>query len=119
MTVEERIYKALTESEELLSLLANGKDSVYAKQSDDAGTYPIVVIILVSAVPYMHSDDTMTAYKTVHRITALTENGANSRLRMAIYNAMIAAGFLWQDTNEVHDNDVYALSMDFEYTEEI
>lgn len=117
MTVEERIYKALTASETLLAMLADGKNSIYAKRSDDAGTYPVIVITLVSAVPFSHADDVMTAYRTVHRISVLTAHGANAMLRNEVYRVMTGAGFQWQDTNEVHDDDSYVLSMDFEYVE--
>ena len=119
MTVEERIYSTLTGSAELTALLANGADSIYKGKSDDAGTYPVVVITLVSAVPAMHGDDTLLAYRTVHRISAISENGAVKDLRRAIYRAMTDAGFLWQNTAELHDEDSYVLSMDFEYCDEV
>lgn len=119
MTVEERVYNALTGSEALVSLLADGVNSIYNSKSDDAGTYPVVVFTLVSASPSLHADDTMIAYETVYRISALTADGSTKALRKAIYDAMIDAGFMWEDTNKTWDADVCVLSMDFTYSEEV
>lgn len=119
MTVEERVYNALTGSEALVSLLADGVNSIYNTRSDDAGTYPVVVFTLVSASPVLHADNTMLAFDTVYRISALTDNGSTKQLRKAIYDAMTGAGFMWEDTNKVWDADVCVLSMDFTYFDEV
>ena len=119
MTVEERVYNALTGSEALVSLLADGVNSIYNSKSDDAGTYPVVVFTLVSASPSLHADNELKAFETVYRINALTADGSTKALRKAIYDAMIDAGFMWEDTNKTWDADVCVLSMDFTYSEEV
>ena len=119
MTVEERVYNALTGSATLVALLADGVNSIYNTRSDDAGTYPVIVFTLVSASPSLHADDELKAFETVYRISALTENGSTKALRSAIYKAMTDAGFMWEDTNKIWDADVCVLSMDFTYFDEV
>lgn len=119
MTVEERIYSALTGSTELLSLLADGANSIYNGRSDDAGTYPVIVFNLISAVPVFHSDNKLRAFSTVHRITIITADGRVSAIRDLVYRVMTDAGFGWESTDRLQDSDSVITSMDFNYYEEI
>lgn len=119
MTVEEITYNALKNDAELVSLLADGVNSIYNGQSPDAGTYPVIVFRLLTASPALHSDNEMGAFRATVRVTAITGNGATAEIRQLIYNAMIDSGFKWAATNKVYNDEECYLVMDFNYVTEV
>ena len=119
ITVESKVVDALTGSTELMALLAKGKESVYHNQSNDAGTYPVIVYTVTGDSPHQHFDNHCSAHMAVVRIWIETSNGACSEIRRLVYKAMTAAGFMWhQDAGDNEDNYFYK-AMDFTIAEEV
>ena len=63
MDVRKAIYDKLSNDSELTSLLA--KNGIYTTYSEDAGTYPVVVVSLVDDVPALCADN-IELYNPAH-----------------------------------------------------
>lgn len=119
MTVEAKVVSVLTGSAELMALLAAGKDSVYHNQSKDAGSYPVIVYAVTVDNPHQHYDNHCSAHMAVVRIWIETLNGACNQITELIYKLMTAAGFMWQQSTDGHEDNYFFRAMDFTIAEEV
>ena len=55
MDIRKIIYDKLSADTELIKLLPDNR--IYTAVSDDAGTYPVVVLSIIDDVPSLHADD--------------------------------------------------------------
>ena len=119
MTVEAKVVSVLTGSAELMALLAAGKDSVYHNQSKDAGSYPVIVYAVTGDNPHQHYDNHCSARLAIVRVWVISDTGALSELSNQVTAAMLAAGFMWQQSTDGHEDNYFFRAMDFTIAEEV
>lgn len=119
MTTEAKVSAALTGSTGLVALLANGKSSIYHNISKDAGTYPVCVYAITGINPHQHSDNACSARLAIVRVWVISDTGALSELSNQVTAAMLAAGFMWQQSTDGHEDNYFFRAMDFTIAEEV
>lgn len=119
MTVAERTYDILSQSPDITAKLAGGVEGIYKGRSPDAGSYPVLVYTAISHVPHQWGDNQVRATRTTIRITLVTTDGAYQQLAASVYQAMTAAGFMWQSSTDERDGTFAYYVMHFTYAEEV
>lgn len=117
MDVLKDVYSALT-TKSISSLLASGKDSIYHGWSEDAGTYPVIIFGIVSDVPALSCDNDEVAHEVTVRIHIVTKNGAYQPIYQAVQAEMKRRGYRRKMTNEINDEDLKILVVDYVITTE-
>lgn len=118
MDVLQDTYNALQETS-ITALLASGKDSIYHGWSEDAGTYPVIIFGIVSDVPAMSCDNEEVAHAVTVRIHIVTKDGAYQQIYQAVQAAMKKRGYRRKMTNEINDEDLKILVVDYVITTEM
>ena len=118
MDVLQDTYSALTTSA-ITSLLADGVNSVYHGWSEDAGTYPIIIYGLSADVPGLSGDNAEEMHVVTVRIHIVTSDGAYSAIYAAVNKAMTARGYRRKFTQELNDEDMKILVVDYTITTEM
>ena len=117
MDVLQDTYNALQETS-ITALLASGKDSIYHGWSEDAGTYPVIIYGLASDIPALSCDNDEVAHEVTVRIHIVTKNGAYQKIYQAVQAAMKKRGYRRKMTNELNDEDLKILVVDYVITTE-
>ena len=104
MDIRKLIYNSLIADADLCALLADGAHSVYTTYSEDAGTYPVVVISLVDDVPELHADNKEIVSLIRFQITIVTTNGEYDGLETLIKKDILGLGAMRVLTTEYKDN---------------
>lgn len=118
MDVLQDTYEAL-QATEITSLLSSGKDSIYHGWSEDAGTYPIIIYGLSADVPGLSTDDGELMHNVTVRIHIVTSDGAYSGIYAAVKKAMTARGYRRKFTQELNDEDMKILVVDYTISTEM
>lgn len=106
MTVDELVANAL--------LTEFQQDQIYHDNLPEDGRFPAIMYTDLSIVPSLHADNRLYGYEHVIRVTIVTRgNSEINALKSLVYNAMVNAGFMWENTNKVHDKNEYYTSLDF------
>lgn len=117
MDVLQDTYNALQETS-ITSLLAMGASSIYHGWSVDAGTYPVIIYGLASDVPALSCDNDEVAHEVTVRIHIVTKNGAYQPIYQAVQAEMKRRGYRRKMTNELNDEDLKILVVDYVITTE-
>ena len=106
MTVDEIVTQAL--------LTEFQQSQIYHDNLPENGGYPMIMYTDLSESPVLHADNMLYGKEHVIRVTIVTSGNAGiNALKDLVYNAMIDAGFMWQNTHKVHDKNEYYTSLDF------
>ena len=100
------------------SLVAKGASSIYHGWSVDAGTYPVIIYGLASDIPAMSCDNEEGAHEVTVRIHIVTKNGAYQPIYQAVQAEMKRRGYRRKMTNEINDEDLKILVVDYVITTE-
>lgn len=117
MDVLQDTYKAL-QDQSITSLLAKGASSIYHGWSVDAGTYPVIIYGLASDIPALSCDNDEVAHEVTVRIHIVTKNGAYQQIYQAVQAEMKRRGYRRKMTNEINDEDLKILVVDYVITTE-
>ena len=117
MDVLQDTYKAL-QAQSITSLLASGAGSIYHGWSEDAGTYPVIIYGLASDVPALSCDNDEVAHEVTVRIHIVTKNGAYQPIYQTVQAEMKRRGYRRKMTNEINDEDLKILVVDYVITTE-
>ena len=90
------------------------KCSIYHDNLPENNVFPCVMYTDVTESPVLHADNQLYGYEHIIRVTIVTNgNSGINELKDDVYDCMTAAGFMWQNTNKVRENNEYYTSMDF------
>ena len=90
------------------------ENQIYHDLLPEKGNYPMVVYTDLSETPALHVDNRLYAKEHIIRVTIVTYgNSEINALKNDVENAMVNAGFMWQNTAKTHDNNEYYTSLDF------
>lgn len=113
-----KVYKSLSTTPALLSLLAEGAAGVLADLTDYSGRYPVVVYSLISAVPALFADDAEAAERLTVQISIVTEDGADAEIVSAVLPVLTALGWMRYSISRVTDGDKRVTALRFVLTKE-
>ena len=112
--LEENVYTALKNNENLMGLLANADKSIFHLQSPEVfPELPILVYSPISDVPILHGDNSEYLHRVTIRIHIITGKGDYSALYTEIKNIMQALEFMRVQTMPLIDDGVKMLVIDF------
>ena len=117
MDVLKDVYSAL-KTKSISSLLAKGASSIYHGWSVDAGTYPVIIYGLASDIPALSCDNDEVAHEVTVRIHIVTKNGAYQPIYQSVQAEMKRRGYRRKMTNEINDEDLKILVVDYVITTE-
>ena len=110
--IRKEIYETLSKDEALTALLAEGKESVYMAISEDAGTYPVVVIKEVDNTPAFADDKELMNFIR-YQITIVTHDGEFLEIERIILQDMYGLGFSRSTTTEWNQGGTYYRALQF------
>lgn len=111
--------QALKNNVELCEMLAEGQKSIYHLKSQDAGTYPILIVTFISDVPEAVADDNELLNRITCRIHIITDNGAYNNIYKQVNNIMNELGYNRKLTTEIFEDDLYIKACDYTIINEI
>lgn len=76
-------------------------------QSEFNGVYPHVVYRELSNVPALRGDDCEIVFRSVYRITIVTNNDDYEELESAVENIMLGLGFVRTDAQDILDEQQF------------
>ena len=80
------------------------KEQIFHDVLPENGDYPMIVYKDISETPILHADNKLYGYEHIIRVTIVTDgNSGTNDLKDTVYDAMIDAGFAWQNTNKVNN----------------
>ncbi|SFA71527.1 DUF3168 domain-containing protein [Selenomonas ruminantium] len=115
MSIKEKVYKALSGSKELTSLLVKDRRCrcVYPGISPNAGSYPILVYNVISDVPALVADGEEMERRVTVRIQILTKDGRYAPICTIVNKVMMGLGFMRKQTTELAEKDLFVLCLDY------
>ena len=115
MNIKEKVYKALSSSRELTSLLVKDRRCwcIYPGVSPNAGSYPILVYNVISDVPALVADGEEMERRVTVRIHILTKDGRYEQIYDALRKVMLRLGFMRKQSLETAEKDVFVYCVDF------
>ena len=113
MSVARMVYQSLVRSKELTQLLAHGKKGIYHGRSPNAGTYPVLVYSVISDVPALSVDGMELERRVTVRIHILTKDGRFREIHKAVQKALLPIGFVWAQTQEFVEKDIFVEIIDY------
>ena len=111
--------QALKNDNDLCDLLAEGNKSIYHLKSKDAGSYPILIVSIISDVPINVSDDTEILHKITLRIHIITDDGVYTNIYKKINNVLVNIGYNRKQTVELYEDDLYIKVCDYSIISEV
>lgn len=106
MNVDEKAASAL--------LTQFDKSVVFHDSIPENGCYPVICYTDLTESPALHADNRLYARQHVIRVTIVTAGNAGiNELKKKVESCMIAAGFMWENTNKTKDGNEYYTSLDF------
>lgn len=114
MTLREKVFSALNVPAvtDQLAKDANGR-SIYHIHSPDAGSYPILIYSVISDVPALTADGVEHERRATVRIHICTKDAAFDTIYKAVNAAMLGAGFMRYQTNEIYADGLFVLVCDY------
>ena len=115
MNIKEKVYKALSTSRELTSMLVKDRHCrcIYPGISPNAGSYPIIVYNVISDVPALTADGEEIERRVTVRIQILTGDGRYDRIYAAVNRIMKGLGFMRSQSVDMAERDVFVLCVDY------
>lgn len=115
MSIKEKVYRALSASRELTSLLVKDRrcQCVYPGISPNAGSYPIIVYQVISDVPALSADGVEMERRVTVRVQILTKDGHYAEIYSAVQKVMLGLGFIRGQTVEIAERDLFILCVDY------
>lgn len=107
MDIRKLVYNSLIGDASLCALLADGANSVYTTYSEDAGTYPVVVISLVDDAPELHADNKEIASIIRFQATIITNDAEYDEIEKLVKKDMLALGAMRALSTEYRDKEHY------------
>ncbi len=118
ITVEELAYKALSTNSNVLSLLANGVDSIFTGKAPDIKNFPGLVISEISDIPIDYADNELITHQSTIRISIMVKRGQSLKpIIKAVYNCMKVNEFYWSQSFDYEEDDYSSKIMQFNYKE--
>ena len=113
-TLREKVFAALN-VEPITSQLVADADGrcIYHTHAPDAGTYPILIYSIISDVPALTADNAERERRVTVRVHICTTDGASDGIYRAVNAAMLGAGFMRVQCNEVFVDGIFALACDY------
>lgn len=114
MTLREMVFVALNVPA-ITDLLAKDADGrcIYHIHSPDAGSYPILIYSVISDVPALTADGVEQERRVTVRIHICTKDAVFDEIFRNVNAAMLAAGFMRYQVNEIFTAGIYALVCDY------
>lgn len=114
MTLREMVFSALNVPA-ITDLLAKDADGrcIYHIHSPDAGSYPILIYSVISDVPALTADGVEQERRVTVRIHICTKDAVFDEIFRNVNAAMLAAGFMRYQVNEIFTAGIYALVCDY------
>ncbi len=115
MNIKEKVYKALSTSRELTTLLAKDRRCrcIYPGISPNAGSYPIIVYNVISDVPAITADGVEMERRVTMRIQILTRDGQYDHIYAVVNQIMKGLGFMRGQSVDIAERDVFVLCVDY------
>lgn len=107
MDIRKLVYNSLVSDIALCDLLASGANSVYTTYSEDAGTYPVVVIGLIDDVPELHGDNKELASLVRFQVSIITKDAEFDAIEALVKKNLLALGAMRALTTEFRDKEHY------------
>ena len=110
--IKKEIYETLSQDEALTALLPEGGESVYMAISEDAGTYPVVVIKEVDNTPAFADDQELMNFIR-YQVTIVSNDGEFIEIEQIILKDMYGLGFSRSTTTEWNQGGTYYRALQF------
>ena len=111
MDIRKLLYEKLNSDEALLNLLAS--NGIYTTYSEDAGTYPVVVISLVDDVPAIHADNSEFASVTRFQISIITTDAEFDLIESLVKKDLFELGAMRRLTTEFREDNLHYRILQF------
>ena len=111
MDIRKVLYEKLNNDSLLTSLLA--PNGIYTTYSEDAGTYPVVVISLVDDVPTIHADNAELASVTRFQISIITTDAEFDEIENIVKKDLLELGAMRRLTTEFRENNLHYRILQF------
>lgn len=114
MTLREMVFSALNVPA-ITDLLAKDADGrcIYHIHSPDAGSYPILIYSVISDVPALTADGVEQERRVTVRIHICTKDAVFDEIFRNVNAAMLAAGFMRYQVNEIFTAGIFVLVCDY------
>lgn len=115
MNIKEKVYTALNSSTDLTNLLVKDEKSqcIYHCRSPSKGSYPILIYTMIEDKPAVIADGAVLERRITIRISILTRDGVFEPIFWAIWKVMVGLGFIFVQSNENLEGDLFVKSIDF------
>ena len=107
------IIDALKDNSNLTSLLSGGADSVYYGYSEDAGTYPVVVVTIIDDVPDTHADNDEIYGIIRFQVTIITVDAEYDEIERQVKLSMKDIGAMRSICTEFKENNLFYRAIQF------
>ncbi|MBR3721242.1 MAG: hypothetical protein IKN12_00585 [Selenomonadaceae bacterium] len=111
MGIRKLIYEKLHSNQKLTTLLAN--DGIYTTYSEDAGSYPVVVISLVDDVPAIHADNREIASHIRFQISIITTDAEFDEIESIVKKDLLELGAMRRLTTEFREDNLHYRILQF------
>lgn len=120
LNVDELAAQALTGSDAVTALLADGPASVFHDYLPENNRYPAIQYADITESPVLHADNAVLGVSKTIRVTVVDNTQTRRHaIKNAVLTAMKDAGFLWQMTTNTRNGREYYTSIDFYYLYEV
>lgn len=104
--LEEKIYSAFVEDENLVGFLPNGTKSIFHIRTPSVKPdYPILVYSVLSDVPSLHGDNEENFHRVTMRIHIITGDGDYPQIYAKVKRIMTDLGFVRLQSTPFLDED--------------
>ena len=104
---------ALKSNQSLCGLLAHRKRSVYYGYSEDAGTYPVVIVTIVDDVPSTHADNREIYGIVRFQVTILTRDAEYDAIEEQVKQSMLSLGAMRSISTEWKQDGIFYRAIQF------
>ena len=111
MDIRKLLYEKLNSDEALLTLLA--PNGIYVTYSEDAGTYPVIVISLIDDVPAIHADNREIASHIRFQISIITTDAEYDEIEHIVKKYMRELGAMRRLTTEFREDNLHYRILQF------
>ena len=111
MDIRKVLYEKLNSDKELTALLA--PNGIYTTYSEDAGTYPVIVISLVDDVPAIHADNRELASHIRFQISIITTDAEYDEIEHIVKSDMFELGAMRRLTTEFREDNLHYRILQF------
>ena len=119
MSILSDVIDTLKKDRNLTGMLAHREKSIYHLVSPDAGTYPVLVVSVISDTPALLADNTEKKCRQTVRIHILTRDGGCAAIAGRINKIMLSLGAMRRQTFEHIESKIFVRSLDYTMVGEI